>query len=164
MLRTTIASALMIVTAVVTGCGQPSTAGNDAAIASIDKAKFILAEEPDEAVGVIIAREDAKDKDDIVLLGRIGGRKNPWIDGRSAFMVIDAAMTVVADGTESAEGEVCLDDCCAALRKDMTTLVKIVDEKGRTLPVDARKLFDLAENDMVVYRVLRPEITWPSCR
>ena len=64
----------------------------------------------------MIAREDSQDQDDIVLVGRIGGRKNPWIEGRSAFMLIDASMSVVADGQETEEGQICMDDCCASLR------------------------------------------------
>ncbi|HID23292.1 MAG TPA: hypothetical protein EYP14_12940, partial [Planctomycetaceae bacterium] len=34
-----------------------------------------------------------------------------------------AAMTVVAEGAESAENEICMDDCCAGLRAECTTLV-----------------------------------------
>jgi len=119
---------------------------------SIDTARYLLPKEPDGAVGVMIAREEAKDQDEIVLVGRIGGQKNPWIEGRAAFLMIDAAMTVVADGETSEEGQVCMDDCCASLRADCTTLVKIVDERGSVLAVDARKLLSASENDMVVVK------------
>lgn len=124
----------------VTGCGQQAVqaTSSGAQTQSIDQANYVLAEEPDGAVGVMIAREDAKDQDDIVLVGRIGGRKNPWIEGRSAFTLIDASMTVVADGTESDGGQLCMDDCCASLRADCTTLVKVVDDHGQVLPIDAR--------------------------
>ena len=135
----------------VVGCGtQSSTESNQPQANNIDKSKYILSEEPEGAVGVIIAREDAKDQDKIVLVGRIGGQKNPWIKGRSAFTVIDAAMSVVASGEESGSGQVCLDDCCASLRADCTTLVKIVDESGKPLAIDARELLNAKENDMVV--------------
>jgi hypothetical protein len=136
----------------VSGCGQSLEATSSSVPSTIDKSKFILAEEPDDAVGVMIAREDAKDKEEIVLLGRIGGRENPWIKGRSAFMVIDASMNVVASGEESGSKQVCLDDCCATLRKGSTMLVKIVDAQGRTLPIDARQLLDVDANDIVVVK------------
>lgn len=144
---------ILLVTATV-GCGGSSAQAtvNTDNDPKIDTAKYILAEEPDDAVGVMIAREDAKDKDEIVLVGRIGGRKNPWIKDRAAFMMIDAAMTVVAEGEESGEGEICLDDCCAALRTDCTTLVKVVDARGSVLPIDARKLLSANENDLVVVK------------
>jgi hypothetical protein len=45
-----------------------------------------------------------------------------------------------------------MDDCCASLRADCTTLVKVVDERGSVLAVDARKLLNANENDMVVVK------------
>jgi hypothetical protein len=155
MLRSSEAIGLMLLLLVsVSGCGQQTVeaTANRANAPAIDKSRYILSEEPDGAVGVMIAREDAKDQDEIVLVGRIGGRKNPWIEGRSAFMVIDAAMTVVADREESGEGQVCMDDCCAALRTESTTLVKIVDEQGKPLKIDARELLDAKVNDMIVVK------------
>ncbi|MCA9248934.1 MAG: hypothetical protein KDA42_17525 [Planctomycetales bacterium] len=149
-----ILSSLVAVLAAVSGCSQQAVQATATAsnAAQIDKSKYILSEEPEGAVGVMIAREDMQDQDDIVLVGRIGGRKNPWIEGRSAFMVIDAAMTVVADGEDSGGGEVCMDDCCASLRAECTTLVKIVDEQGKPLAIDARELLGAKANDMVVVK------------
>lgn len=145
---------MLLLLAGVSGCGQQTVQAtvNAKNTPDIDKSKYILSEEPDGAVGVIIAREDAKDQEDIVLVGRIGGRKDPWINGRSAFMVIDAAMSVVDDGEGSGEGELCMDDCCASLRAECTTLVKIVDEQGKPLPFDTRDLLDAKEADMVVLK------------
>lgn len=152
MLRVFGAISPLLLVAVVSGCGQQAVqaTANNVGTIEIDKSKYILSEEPEGAVGVMIAREDAKDQDDIVLVGRIGGRKNPWIEGRSAFMVIDAAMSIVADGEDSGEGQVCMDDCCASLRAECTTLVKIVDQQGKPLAIDARELLGAKANDMVV--------------
>jgi hypothetical protein len=155
MLRTLEALGLALLLLIsASGCDKPAAQATSATAnkPSIDKSQYILQEEPAGAVGVMIAREDMHDQDDIVLLGRIGGRANPWIEGRAAFMVIDAAMNVVASGEDSAAGQVCLDDCCAELRADMTTLVKIVDEQGKPLPIDTRELLDVKENDMVVVK------------
>jgi hypothetical protein len=155
MLRSAEATAfILLLLTCVSGCGQQSVQATATSknTTAIDKSKYILSEEPDGAVGVMIAREDSKDQDDIVLVGRIGGRKNPWIKGRSAFMLIDAAMTVVADGEESGEGQVCMDDCCASLRTDCTTLVKIVDDQNKPLAIDARELLGAKVNDMVVIK------------
>ena len=148
-----VAFAIVLLTG-IGGCGQQTVqaTGNSTHTPDIDTSKYILSEEPDGAIGVMIAREDAQDQDDIVLVGRIGGRKDPWIAGRAAFMVIDAAMTVVAAGEESGEGQVCMDDCCAALRADCTTLVKVVDDQGKPLAIDARELLGAKINDMVVVK------------
>ncbi|MEK6250009.1 MAG: hypothetical protein N2C12_17630, partial [Planctomycetales bacterium] len=109
-----------------------------------------LAEEPDGAMGVIAARESVEDGAPLVLVGRIGGCAKPWIEGRAAFTLLDASMSVVAEGEESADGEICEGDCCATERLGCTTLVKVVDQQGKVLPVDSRDLFGLKESDMVV--------------
>jgi len=153
MLRPTVAiSAVALMLCTLCGCGQssdPTRAGGDAPV-DVDRSDYVLAEEPTGAIGVISAREETQDQEEIVMVGRIGGRENPWIEGRAAFMMIDAAMTVVADGAESAENEICMDDCCAGLRAECTTLVKIVDADGKPLAIDTRDLLDVKENDMVV--------------
>jgi hypothetical protein len=129
--------------------GQSRSVGADAA-PLVDRSQYLLSDEPEGAVGVITARENATDGEPVVLVARIGGRKNPWIEGRAAFTVIDASMAIVTDGAQSDANEVCMDDCCAALRNGCTTLVKLVDQQQRVLPVDARELLQAGEGDMVV--------------
>lgn len=149
-MKTTYALILAITPALVclSGCGRsPAT---EAQASHFDGTQFLLAEEPDGAVGVIAARESAIDGAPLVLVGRIGGAANPWIEGRAAFTLLDASMTVVADGTDSVAGQICTDDCCATERLACTTLVRIVDSNGEVVPVDARKLLQLKESDMVV--------------
>jgi hypothetical protein len=139
----------------ITGCGGSSNAsvsGPETTSLSVDGSGFLLSEEPDGAIGVITAREEAKDGDPIVIVGRIGGAANPWIEGRAAFMLLDASMTLVANRTDSAESEICLDDCCATERAASTTLVKFVDQSGRVVAADARQLLGVSADDMVVVR------------
>jgi hypothetical protein len=148
-------AAASVVGIALTGCGGSSSANVDTQPiqqVSLDGSKYILAEEPDEAVGVIAALQSAKDGEPIAVVGRIGGGANPWIDGRAAFTLIDASKSIVAEGTDSGEDELCTGDCCALERAACTTLVKVVDEGGRVLAVDARKLLGVAANDMVVVR------------
>lgn len=142
---------LAIVT--TTGCGTTAdSATTTTNAADIDASQYRLADEPDGAVGVIVARESAEDAAPLVLVGRVGGDANPWIDGRAAFTLLDASMSVVAEGDGSGENEMCLGDCCAADRKNCTTLVKVVDEQGKVVPVDSRELLGLKESDMVVVK------------
>jgi hypothetical protein len=133
----------------LSGCGN-APAIESAAQSDIDGSQFLLNEEPDGAVGVIAARESAQDGASLVLVGRVGGSANPWVDGRAAFMLLDASMSVVAEGEDSAEGELCTGDCCATERLACTTLVKVVDASGQVVPVDSRELLGLKESDMVV--------------
>ncbi|NOY29412.1 MAG: hypothetical protein GXP28_04315 [Planctomycetes bacterium] len=137
------------------GCGNASestaaSATASATVLEIDGSQFLLAEEPTGAVGVIVARESAEDGKPLVLVGRIGGAANPWIDGRAAFTLLDASMSVVAEGEDSVESELCMGDCCATERLECTTLVKVVNAQGKLIPVDSRELLGLKESDMVV--------------
>lgn len=131
------------------GCGRVSDT-TPAAAAAVDASLYQLTEEPDGAVGVIAARESAEDGTPLVLVGRVGGATKPWVDGRAAFTMLDASMSVVAEGESSDEAELCLGDCCAANREGCTTLVKVVDEQGRLVRVDSRDLLGLKKSDMVV--------------
>ena len=147
---------LAAIVSLAAGCGtsastSPGSAQGSVTEAAINGDKYLLAEEPDDAVGVIEARETANNGDPLVIVGRIGGSDKPWVEGRAAFMLLDASMAVVANGTESAEGEVCLEDCCADERAECTTLVKVVDN-GTLVAADSRQLLGLKENDFVVVR------------
>jgi hypothetical protein len=134
------------------GCGKgidsTATAAHATAV-NIDGSKYLLNEEPDGAIGVIAARESAEDGKPLVMVGRIGGAANPWIDGRSAFTVLDASMTVVGAGEEAA-GAICTEDCCATERLTCTAMVKVVDANGQMIAVDSRQLLGVKDADMVV--------------
>jgi len=144
----------MIAITLCMGCGTApapaSSSTSHAPTTSIDASQFKLIEEPEGAVGVIAARESAVDGAPLVLVGRIGGSANPWIDGRAAFTLLDASMSVVAEGEDSGDGEICTGDCCSTERLHCTTLVKVVDDHGHLVPVDSRKLLDLKVSDMLV--------------
>jgi hypothetical protein len=118
----------------------------------VDASLYTLAEEPEGAIGVIAARESVEDGGALVVVGRVGGAANPWIAGRAAFTLLDPSMSVVANGEDSGETELCLDDCCAADRQNCTVLVKVVDAQGKLVMMDSRELLGLQESDMVVVK------------
>lgn len=153
-MRITLLAVVSSVIPCLTGCGTPSNASTSqtTSAADIDGAQFLLTEEPDGAVGVIEARESGQDGEDMVLVGRIGGASNPWIEGRAAFTLLDPSMLVVDESEGMEEGQLCTGDCCAAELKECTTLVKVVDASGELVPVDARKLLGLNESMMVVVK------------
>lgn len=150
-----IASALSITIALISGCADPPVdrSRTAAAEAQIGGARYMLAEEPDHAVGVIDARQSASDGAPLTVVGRIGGTSSPWVDGRAAFTLLDASLVLVAEGTDAGDAEdsqICTGDCCAAERAHATMLVKILGDNGRVLEVDSRDLLGIAESDMVV--------------
>jgi hypothetical protein len=122
-------------------------AGKDEAAAG---GKYILKEEPKDAMGVIDAREKAKDKGDVVVVGRIGGRKNPWVKGAAAFSIVDNSLKACSERP----GDTCptpWDFCCEADLPKQTLFVTILDEKtGQTLKQDARESLKLRELQTVV--------------
>ena len=81
---------------VAIGCSQesPTTSAPRAAnsAAAVDGSKYLLNSEPGDGMGVIQVREEAKDQDDVVIVGRIGGEINPWVDGRAAFLIVDSSL------------------------------------------------------------------------
>lgn len=148
------AGCLLIAVIAMAGCSQSST--NDpagTATSSVDGSIYVLDEEPVGAADVKAARADAKDADEVVVLGKIGGSTNPWIEGNAAFTIVDLSLKSCADR----EGDNCpkpWDYCCESGEdlKAGTVLVKVVDDSGETVPEDARKLLPVKELSTVVVR------------
>jgi len=135
----------------LTGCSQskPSVA----ALPAAEGAKYMLAAEPAGAQPVKDVRQSAKDGDEVVIVGRIGGSSKPWVEGRAGFQIVDPSFIPCNEK----EGDNCTtpwDYCCDAtedLAKGMAT-VKVVDDQGQTVPSDARRLLGLKKLDTVVIR------------
>lgn len=88
---------LSLVTGLLTlaGCSQDAPTTTPAATSSapqVNGTKYLLASEPEDAVDVIKSRKEAKDQDDVVIVGRIGGSENPWVDGRAVFSIVDSSL------------------------------------------------------------------------
>ncbi len=131
------------------GCGQGETAGT--ATPTIDGTKFLLAEEPAGASNVIEVKAAAKDADEVVMVGRIGGSHSPWVEGMAAFTVVDPSLKACSD----IEGDMCKtpwDYCCEPDVGAASVLVKVVDENGQVVQADARKLLNVKELTTVVVR------------
>ena len=138
------------------GCaGEASTTTStttDSTRPTIDGSKYLLTEEPTEVATVIEAREQSEDGEDIVLVGRIGGSVNPWIEGRAAFSIVDPTLKACSD-IPGDECKIPWDYCCETHKLPTSTaLVKFVDDDGRPLKADARELLSLKELQTVVVR------------
>ncbi len=134
----------------VVGCTQESAEQTSAS--SVDGAMFTLSNEPEGAKEVIQVREDAEDGDEVVIVGRIGGGENPWIDDRAAFTIVDNSLRACSD----IPGDGCKkpwDYCCETPKLPTSTaLVKVVDESGDLVQTDARQLLNVEELSTVVVR------------
>jgi hypothetical protein len=128
------------------GCGRADTAAAKPAIPA-ERAQFLLTAEPEGAVGVMKMLAMSADNEEIVVVGRVGGGMNPWVDGVAAFMLLENSITAGCDD-ECAEG--CY--CGAEAYTDASTLVKICDTTGRPLKIDARDLLGVKEKEIVVVK------------
>ena len=127
------------------GCAD-TTAKSPQAVSST---KYHLDGEPAGALEVLDAKDQAKDGEPIVVVGRLGGGITPWIDGRAAFLLVDTRILPSCE-----EGEHCKADCadCAKEMLAACTMVKFLGHDGKVLQVDARQLLGVKEQETVVIK------------
>jgi len=115
-------------------------------------AKFIMVEEPDGAQDVIAVRESAKDGDEILITGRIGGDKKPFVDGLAAFTIVDHSLTACSD----IEGDNCAtpwDYCCQTDKLPTSTaFVELHDQDGDLVKGNAKDILKVKELSTVVVK------------
>ena len=126
-------------------CAVFATTGS----AAETESSMVLKKEPKGAVDVLALRKDVKDKQDVVVVGRIGGRVNPWIKETAVFPIVDRTLKPC----NQIPGDACKtpwDYCCEADVPKATVLVMFVDENGKVIKQDPRELFDVKELSTVV--------------
>ncbi len=125
------------------GCGTSAATTSQVNVTG----KFHLATEPAGALEVLDAKDDAKDGEPIVVVGRVGGGVKPWVDGRAAFLLVDTRILPSCE-----EGGVCPAGCpdCAKEMLAASTMVKFLGDDGKVLAVDARELLGVKEQQTVV--------------
>lgn len=131
------------------GCGSGNDSKTKSEGPAYDGSKFLAKSDITGATEVTEARESVKNSDDIIIVGRIGGSLDPWVAGRAAFSIVDRSLKSCIDGTP--EGESCScqtpwDYCCETDKlKDAMALVKFVENNGKVVDHDARKIFGIKE-------------------
>ena len=131
--------ALLVVTV---GCGV-----SDPETLSL-RQQYLLEAEPDGATGVLDLRENLDEPVDVVVVGQIGGVVDPWSPGLASFVIVDPIAAIDGDGhSESCECPFCRESTDAT---EGLALVQFQDANGEVLPHDARKLFGLDKDHMVV--------------
>ena len=135
--------ALAVSTSCVVGCGVSTE--TTAAIAP--PIRFRLANEPAGAIGVLEAKDQARNGEPIVVVGRLGGGPTAWVDGRAAFLLVDTLCVPSCDEKDDC-GAGCPD--CARELTASSAMVKFVGADGKILPTDARELLGVKAQDTVV--------------
>jgi hypothetical protein len=112
MKRTMILGLVSLTAAVVLiGCTRTDPVANNPNKNPVDpkaseeaRAKYILASEPAGAKGVKEVKQHAKDGDEVVIVGRIGGSKEPFTKGRVSFTIVDPSFVPCSEkGEEDSE-------------------------------------------------------------
>jgi hypothetical protein len=131
-----------------------------------------LTDQPGDAQQVVaVLKQLAADKSqpealktcDVVITGQIGGVPNvwpaehpqfPWYRSQASFFLVDSKVAAQCTvRTMPSNGKVCI--VCqrqAAKNARAMAVVNLIDENGETLPVNARELMNLKENQTVFVR------------
>ena len=137
------------------GCGTSRSVSKEESEPQMDGSGYLLAGLPEGALDVKAAREVVEDQEAVVIVGRIGGAVNPWVDKRAAFQIVDSSLPACSD---CKDGEACScktpwDYCCETDKLPTAmALVQFTDSNGKVIRHDARDLFDLTELQTVVVR------------
>lgn len=139
------------------GCGNEPKAAMPAAgagnpMASTSNLKYVLMAEPPGAQNIVNLRKSAKDGEDVVVVGRIGGSEQPWVEGRAAFSIVDLSLKPCNEKDDDA-CKTPWDYCCDTdqLPKSMVA-IKFVESDGKTVGADARQLLGVKELQTVVVK------------
>jgi ABC-type Zn2+ transport system substrate-binding protein/surface adhesin len=101
---------------------------------------------------------------EVAMVGQIGGLANPWEETQPEFpfstnfaVFFLADPQAVAENAEAghvhAPGEECA--FCAAHAEENSeqfAMIRLLDDKGKLIPIDVREMFNLTDNDTVVVK------------
>lgn len=130
----------------LTGCGGDGSPSTSAAPSR--DTTYVASREPAGAIAVGDARESAKDKNEVAVVGRIGGSAEPFVEGIAAFTIVDLKVPYCAadEGCPTP-----WDYCCEQNEvKKNIAMVKVVDGQGAPVAQDARQLLGVEELNTVV--------------
>lgn len=129
------------------GCSQSDTPSAPAASQppAVADSKYLLPTEPAGAKGVGETRKASQNDQEVVVVGRVGGDVDPFVEGAAAFTIVDLGQKPCEDGCPTP-----WDYCCAQELNDNKAVVKVVDAQGAPVAEDARKLLGVKPLTTVV--------------
>jgi hypothetical protein len=134
----------------VVGCTSSNSPPAASGGPSADGEQYRLVTEPAGAKGVKEVKATSKDEEEVIVVGRIGGDVNPWIEGQAAFLIVDPSLKPCNEKDDDA----CptpWDYCCDTDQlPECKAMVKVGGPDGKTVATDARQLLGLKELQTVV--------------
>ncbi len=140
-------SIVAVMLLVATGCKDKGQAEKPA----IDGTPYLLTSQPADPLEVKELLGQAKDGDEVMVIGRIGGELMPWVEGLAMFNLVDSSLVPCNE----IPGDDCpfpWDYCCDPNVAASRTLVEIVDKNGSTVAEDARRLLGVTELQTIVVK------------
>lgn len=122
--------AAMALVGVSLACDRPQPRPEQAAAWP---AGLAMAQAPAEARDVAVVRQEAKDGEEVVVRGRVGGRAKPFAEGRAVMLVTDLSLKSCVE-----EGDACAspwDYCCTTPEEILarSATVQVVGADGKPL-------------------------------
>ena len=150
-------SLVLVLALVALGCGDKDgkvgkTGGDEAPTGTLP-AELIVTAAPADAKDVLAVKKDAKEGDEVTILGVIGGDVKPFVDKRAVVTLVDKSVPSCKDN----EGDGCPTpwDYCCVPPEELTAAsatVQVLDADGKPLKVGLNAGAKLKPYDVVVVR------------
>ncbi len=152
-MRRTVQISALCTLFLLTGCKD---SGRPAAV-SPEMPSWVLTQAPADARTVGAIKPSAVEGDTVVMLGRIGGRKDPITPGAAVFIVIDPAVP----SCDQIPGDNCPTpwDYCCEPRESVnanTATIQLVDEAGNPIAADLTVLGFRPLDEVVIIGTIGP--------
>jgi predicted hotdog family 3-hydroxylacyl-ACP dehydratase len=149
-MRTRLLTAILACAAFLPACGRTETAPTTPPAAILPAGLFIETE-PADAVPVHTAKQSAREGERIVIRGRIGGTREPFVAGRAVMTIVDPGLPTCDERAD--------DDCptpwdyCCETRADIVAsaaTVQVSGDNGGPLRADLKNISGLKPGAEVV--------------
>jgi hypothetical protein len=151
-LAATLPCAALVAALALGACGQDAAKPRSAAVSAVDggragggtpaAAAFVLpagllSRGPAQGPHVTAAKAAARQGEEIVIVGRIGGSATPFLADRAVFTIVDPALVSCADMSDPDHCRTPWDYCCEdrAKMRAGTATVEVADADGSALRI-----------------------------
>ncbi len=145
----TLASRIVHLTSIalltLTGCGDSQSSTAKPPAATTLPAGLLTMSEPAGAVKVLEARAAAKPGERVVVIGRIGGSRNPFVKDRGMFTIVDPTLKSCVEMGDDDHCARPWDYCCedkSTLAKGLAT-IEVTGADGKPLAISLDATGDL---------------------
>lgn len=113
---------------------------------------LLLKEKPTNAISVVEAKKQVKKGEKVVIIGDIGGRALPFIEGRAAFILADETNIISCDKRYGDNCKTPWDYCCEDPKKirESILLVQVLNNQGQVIKESIKGFSNIKELSKVI--------------